>query len=308
MKSWLDKMFAARLRGLLSLLLVGALLSALAAQPSVFAQGQPDERTGSHSARLPLALEMVERAMSAACFERKTDPLGSVPIDEMQARPSLPLAHPDAIAGSKRAERLLPAARELTVAALRKLADEYKLDERRLRSSTARVRAVWEIDPDMDLRDNASVAMRTPHTIHFGTIFLAGLRSDEGMVSVLAHEITHIADGKEDALHPLFRAIGRRASILTGMRISGQRAEELTCDLIGEMVARAYIERNPNKEPLTRRMARSIEHNCVDEDDTDDDHLSPRNTMRALFALDPSLARDVSGGLIVSTPEPARSQ
>jgi hypothetical protein len=36
-----------------------------------------------------------------------------------------------------------------------------------------------------------------------------------------------------------------------------------------------------------------VEHNCVDEDDTDEDHLSPRNTMRALFALDARLAGEV---------------
>ena len=40
----------------------------------------------------------------------------------------------------------------------------------------------------MDSRDNASVYLSRPHVITFGTIFLAGLRSDEGMISVLAHE------------------------------------------------------------------------------------------------------------------------
>lgn len=261
------------------------------------AQSGQDGRTGSHSSRTlppPVERETVERAMSTVCTERLSDPLGSMPIDEMQTRPSLPLAHPAAVAGTHRAERLLPLAKELTVAALYQLASEYNFDEGKVRSAASRVQAVRQIDPDMDLRDNASVAVRTPHVIHFGTIFLAGLRSDEGMISVLAHETTHIADGKEDTLHPLFRLIGRRASSLTGLHVTGQRAEELTCDLVGEMVARAFIERYPSKEPLTRRLARAVEHNCVDEDDTDDDHLSPRNTMRSLLALDPVLARDLT--------------
>jgi hypothetical protein len=238
---------------------------------------------------------IVERAMGAVCMERSQDPLGSVPIDVMQARPSLPLAHPDAVAGLKRAERLLPQARDLVVASLRDLSTEYNIEEARIRIATARVLAVNKIEPDVELRDNASVILSTPRTIYFGTIFLAGLQSDEGMVSVLAHELTHIADGREDSLHPLFRLVGRRAATLTGMRIAGRRPEELSCDLVGAMVARAYIERTPGKEALARRLARAIEHNCVEEDGTDEAHLSPRNTMRALLALDPTLGSEIMG-------------
>src|SRR5438034_5066884 len=50
----------------------------------------------------------------------------------------------------------------------------------------------------IDARDNASVLLREPHTIEFGTIFLAGLRSDEAMISVLAHELTHVASGRSE--------------------------------------------------------------------------------------------------------------
>jgi predicted metallopeptidase len=249
----------------------------------------------SHETARPIEPEMIERAMSAVCEEREADPLGSVPIDEMQARPSLPLAHPDTIAGTRRAERLLPVARELAIAALRELADEYGLAPTRVRDAVARIKAVKNIEPDMELRDNAAVVLSDPHTISFGTIFLAGLRSDEGMVSVLSHELIHIADGKSDTLRPLFRVIGRRAASLTALSIYGHRPEELTCDLIGAMAANALVARTPNTESLPRRLARSGEHNCVEDDDTDEDHLSPRNTMRAVFALDPELARDIMG-------------
>jgi hypothetical protein len=247
----------------------------------------------SHETSRPIEPEMIEHAMSAVCEEREADPLGSVPIDEMQARPSLPLAHPDTIAGTRRAERLLPVARELAIAALRQLADEYGLAPARFRDAVARIKAVKNIEPDMELRDNAAVVLSDPHTISFGTIFLAGLRSDEGMVSVLSHELIHIADGKTDTLRPLFRVIGRRAAMLTALSIYGHRPEELTCDLVGAMAASALVARTPNAESLPRRLARAVEHNCVEEDDTDEDHLSPRNTMRAVFALDPELARDI---------------
>ena len=103
----------------------------------------------------------------------------------------------------------------------------------RVSAAIQRVDAVKRIKPDVDARDNASVVLREPRTIEFGTIFLAGLRSDEAMISVLAHELTHIASGQPDSLRLLFRAIGKRAAIRTGLRIQGQRAEELACDLVG---------------------------------------------------------------------------
>jgi hypothetical protein len=148
----------------------------------------------------------------------------------------------------------------------------------------------------MDSRDNASVFLRNPHTIVFGTIFLAGLPSDEGIISVLAHELVHIADGSEDSLNLLFRAVGNHASKLTGMKIRDQKAEELTSDLIGTLVAASYVSVAPNYEPIARRLSRSMEHNCVSQDEGDDDHLSPRSTIRALLTLNPALSRELVYG------------
>ena len=235
----------------------------------------------------------LEQAMGVVCAERARDPLGSVPIDEMQARPSLELNHPEAIIGAQRAGRLLPVAKELVIQALRQLAAEHKIQAWRIRAAAARVQAVTEIMPDPDLRDNAAVMMSDPHTIRFGTIFLVGLPSDEGMISVLSHELTHIADGRPNSLQPLFQLVGRRAAILTGLKINGQKAEELTCDLVGVRAARRMIAITPNNEPLQQRLARTLEHNCVDDDDTDEEHLSPRSTMRAVLALDAALARQI---------------
>jgi hypothetical protein len=59
------------------------------------------------------------------------------------------------------------------------------------------------------------------------------------------------------------------------------------------MAARAYVATMPSYEQLSRRIARSVAHNCVEEDEGDEDHLSPRNTIRALFALDPVLTREL---------------
>src|SRR5687768_11573426 len=244
--------------------------------------------------------ELVERAIDAACKERRRDPQGSVPIDEMQGRPSLPVRSAEAIAGSDRAQRLLPLAKNLVIESLTRLASEYKISSRtsrlKLEQAKQRVLRVRRIKPDMDSRDNASVLMRNPVTITFGTIFLAGLPSDEAMISVLGHELVHIADGDRDALRVLYRAIGNRASALTGLDIRAQRAEELTCDVVGALAAREFVADTPDYVPLPRRISRAVAHNCVAEDEGDEDHLSPRNTIRSLLSLNPSLTRELVYG------------
>lgn len=245
--------------------------------------------------------EVIDLATVAVCKERISDPKGSVPIDDMQARPSLPVASPEAVAGAARAQRLLPTAKNLVEVSLRRLAADYHLNNRngsnpRVQRAIARVRAVRSIRPDMDSRDNASVFMKNPHTIVFGTIFLAGLPSDEGVVSVLAHELVHIGDGGEDNLRQLFLAVGSRASRLTSLKIYGQPAEELTCDLVGTLAARVYVSATPSYEPLPRRISRSLAHNCVEQDQGDDDHLSPKVTIRALLTLNPTLSRELVYG------------
>jgi hypothetical protein len=169
-------------------------------------------------------------------------------------------------------------------------------DTLRLNRAVARVAAVRLVKPDVESRDNASVLLHRPSTIIFGTIFLVGLPSDEGIISVLSHELVHIADGEEDSLSILFERVGNRASALTGLKIHGQRAEELTSDLVGVLAARAYVARAPNYEPLPRRISRSLAHNCVEQDEGDEDHLSPRNTIWALLALSPTLSRELVYG------------
>lgn len=272
----------------------------------------PAQKSGSHPTRNraplpPEAKALVESAIGIVCSQAKLDPQSSIAIDEMQARPSLPVHSPEAKAGAERAQRLLPLAKSFMISSLRQLAAEYGVDksprfQARLRQATARINAVKRVRPDMESRDNASVYLSRPHVITFGTIFLAGLRSDEGMISVLAHELMHIADGENDSLRPLMTAVGSKASDLTGLEIRGQRAEEITSDLIGAMASRAYVASTPGYESVARRLARSIQHNCVDLDEGDEDHLSPRNTIRALLALNPVLVRELINDREERTP------
>ncbi len=256
-------------------------------------QSKAVENPTSHSSHVSpprFFLEHINRQMATICTERANDPLGSLPIDEMQMKPSLPVDNPAVLEGLKRSERLLPTARGLAIQALTDLAGSNHLESWRLRRAIRRISAVTTVKPDMDLRDNASVYYENQRTIHFGTIFLAFLKSDEGMISILAHELTHIGDGKTNVLQPLFSSIGLQASREIGMPIEGSRPEELTCDLIGVMAARKLIDKGSSQETVVRRISRSVEHNCVSRDETDEVHLSPRNTMRALLALEPFLA------------------
>ena len=270
------------------------------------------QKSGSHSSRVrssmtPEAKALVDNAIGIVCTQAKLDPQSSVAIDEMQARPSLPVHSPEAKTGAERAQRLLPEAKNLAISSLNQLAVEYGLNKSprfrlRLSQATARINSVRRVRPDMESRDNASVFLSKPHVITFGTIFLAGLRSDEGMISVLAHELMHIADGDHDSLRPLVGAVGNKASDLTGLDIHGQRAEEITCDLIGAMAARAYVASTPGYESIARRLARSVQHNCVDVDEGDEDHLSPRQTIQALLALNPVFVRELINDREERTP------
>jgi len=260
-------------------------------------------KSGSHpSPPRPTMTEaartLLEEATGIVCTQAKLDPRSSVAIDEMQARPSLPVEHPDAQSGAARAQRVLPIAKNLVISSLQQLIVEYNFKRspmfaRRIAQAIERVQAVRRIRPDVESRDNASVLLSRAHTILFGTIFLAGLRSDEGMISVLAHELMHIADGEGNSLRPLVSVIAAKAAKLTGMDISGQRGEELTCDLVGMMAVRSYVLSSPDYESITRRLSRSIQHNCVEADEGDEDHLSPRNTIRALLALHPVLVLEL---------------
>jgi hypothetical protein len=272
-------------------------LSFLLCFSTAFAQSKTHPAR-AHASMSPEAKELLEQAIGVVCTQAKLDPKSSLAIDEMQGRPSLPLQSPEARAGAERAQRMLSVAKALVISSLRQLSTDYgfqtsKNFNERLTQAIARVNSVKRVRPDMESRDNASVYLSRPHVITFGTIFLAGLRSDEGMISVLAHELMHIADGDNDSLRALVGAIGNKASDLTGLDIHGQRGEEVTCDLIGAMAVRAYIVGTPDYESIARRLARSIQHNCVELDEGDEDHLSPRNTIRALLALNPGLVREL---------------
>src|ERR1051325_1577901 len=83
------------------LLLIFLLLASFTAAPS-------QDRSGSHTTRVrssmsPEARALLDEAIGVVCTQAKLDPKSSVAIDDMQARPSLPLQSPEARAGAERA-------------------------------------------------------------------------------------------------------------------------------------------------------------------------------------------------------------
>ncbi|MDQ5827128.1 MAG: hypothetical protein M3441_23440, partial [Chloroflexota bacterium] len=213
----------------------------------------------------------------------------TIPIDQMAAARPLPLNHPKVIAGRKRAEKLLPVAKRLVPVALSRLAADYNLEALSLNWIYNRVKSVNVIKPEVEAHDNAYWRPSEPNAIIFGTIFLAGIRSDEAMITVLAHELTHAINGTDQSLQPLFARVEARASKVGRISLRGGMAGELTCEAVGLQAMRALTGRALGKG-TTKHLARAVGKNCVQRDLADANHLSPREMLRVLLALEPQLA------------------
>ncbi len=247
--------------------------------------------------------DIIDRAAISICEERVRDPQGSIPIDQMAAQPALPLTDSKVIAGRKRAERLLPVAKRLVPSVLSRLAADYNLEAISLNWIYERVKTINVIKPEVDAHDNAYWRPSDPSAIVFGTIFLAGIRSDEAMITVLAHELTHAINGTDQSLNPLFARVETRASRLGKLSISESMAAELTCEAVGLEAMRAHTGRALGKG-TTRRLARALGKNCVQRDLADSNHLSPRETLRVLLALEPELTMAIT--VVESKKRPLR--
>lgn len=287
-----------------SMIILGGLVAlCIHVVPLPFGSAQTRDRrqTKANEGRQPKAddarwqeHDIIERAVASICEDRSRDPQGSIPIDQMAAQQALPLTNQKVIDGRKRAERLLPVAKKLVPAALSRLAADYNLEPLNLDWIYSRVKTVNVIKPEMDAYDNAYWRPSEPNAIVFGTIFLAGIRSDEAMITVLAHELTHAVNGTDQSLQPLFNRIDSRVSRLRNLSIQESMAVELTCEAVGLQAMRSHTGRALDKR-TTRRLARAVGKNCVQTDLADATHLSPRNTLRALLALEPELAMAITG-------------
>lgn len=264
------------------------LFSMMVATPFTGSQGHDGKipKTTKREVRNGKPIDLVERAITTICRERVRDPMGTVPIDEMAVQPPLPLTDSRVVAARSRAQALLPVARRLVPFALTKIAANYNLEPLSVRWIVERVQAVSFIKAEVGQHDNAVWRPSEPDTITFGTVFLAGLRSDEAVLAVLAHELTHAVDGTDRALQPVFMRIASKASSSMGTLAAG----ELVCDLVGIEVLRDHVGQTSKGGNTRQRLSRALQQDCVRQDLADQTHLSPRETMRTLLELQPKFA------------------
>jgi hypothetical protein len=266
------------------------------------AQIRQQQQTSSNERRMPAQTlrperralveesSIIDRAIISICEQSAQDPYRTNPIDQMALQRELPLTDSQVIARKKRAEKLLPIAKRLLPTELSRLAAAYNLEETSFSWILTRLKAVSTIKMEVELHDNAVWRSSEPHAIVFGTVFLNGLKSDEALITVLAHELTHAINGKDKSLQPLFMRIGARVSEIRKMPVPSNIAAELTCELVGLQVMREHTAGASSKDNL-RRLARAMGKNCVQWDLADETHLSPRETLRTLLLVEPELTK-----------------
>lgn len=243
----------------------------------------------------------VDRAINSICEARRRDAQGTIPIDQMAFAPPLPSTDSRVSAAKARATALLPIAKRLVPFAVRRVAIANGVEPKNPKWIITRVQAIKTITPDPSLRDNALWRPSEPDTIFFGTVFLAGLRSDEAMLAVLAHELTHAVNGTDKGLDPVFTRFSKR--ILPEQVISENVLVELVCEMVGLETVRDYINQTKRRRLGTGlRLGRALQKDCVQTDLSDEHHLSPRETMRMLLQIDVGLVNTLSG----EKPGPAK--
>lgn len=238
----------------------------------------------------PEKIVTVDTAIAAICAERVKDPQGSVPIDVMASQRALPVNNRLVVAGKARAQQLLPVAKRLVPVVLSRIAGG-NLDANSLNRIAARIEAVDTIKAEVDERDNSAWRPGDPRSIIFGTNFLTGLRSNEAMIAVLAHELTHAASGTEQTLQPFFMQVRANVAQLGLASVGPNAAMELACEIVGVQAALEYINQTPSAGMTKQRFARVLEKDCASKAVGDSSHLSPRATMRVLLSLNTELAR-----------------
>jgi hypothetical protein len=191
--------------------------------------------------------------------------------------------------GIKNGERLLPIAKQLALASLRDLSARFEISEANLRTAGAQIDAVNSIALDEDANDAAWVSDEDPTRIYVGAAFALDLRSDENAVFLLAHELAHVAAMNEN-LHRFIQNVARYTVENSDISLGDEQTEDLACDFIGEQTLVKFIRAHATNEATPQRLAHALDYSCyASGDESDEEHLSESDTLRALLVLDPKL-------------------
>ena len=197
--------------------------------------------------------------------------------------------------GIERAERLLPLAKKLVIESLRQLPAEFNASPGEVARAEHFVNAINSVVLDMDLDDAAEFEDDSPDSVRIGPGYALFLETDEETIMLLGHELTHAAE-QERNLNEFVRTVATKVETDAGVYPGRAQRHDLTCDFIGEQVLKRFIKLNPSKESSALRLSHALDYNCDDDnDDSDDEHLSQDDTLKALLSLDPELNRLILG-------------
>lgn len=192
--------------------------------------------------------------------------------------------------GMKRLERLLPLAKRLTLESLQRLSADFGISPNALQQAERHVKAIERIALDPELGNSAEVSDEFPSEVHLGPSFALDVTTDEDAALLLGHELTHVATWGE-SLGRFIDGVAQTAQLTAGVYPTLEQREDLACDFVGAEVAKRLIQLYPNDEPAARRFARLLDYNCGSnaDEDSDEEHLSQADTLRALLGLDAEL-------------------
>lgn len=193
--------------------------------------------------------------------------------------------------GIGNARKLLPLAKELTIATFRRHAADFHLSSVDLEQIEKYITAVNSIMLDESLENVAEVDDEKPQEILVGAEYALTLTEDEEAILLLCHELTHVAvwSGR---LAPFIENSAQMAGQTAGVFPTEDQQEDLACDYVGAQALKQFIRLRPNRESAAARLSLALGNGCEPgtvDDEGDEEHLSEGETLRALIGLDPEL-------------------
>jgi hypothetical protein len=267
------------------------LLSLACSSPHENSQSQRSRAVKPHINAQPIAIPSEREALQKLC-EESSSRTNNISFTEEDLRSGDRRAWQQAAKGIENTRKLLPLAKELTIAAFREHAANFHLDNSDLEQVERYIQAVNSIELDESLDNVAEVDDAEPQKISIGPGYALNLTADEEAIMLLGHELTHVAAWSE-RLSPFIESAAQKARQVAGVSTAEDQKEDLACDYIGTQALKQFIRLRPTKESAAQRLSIPL-GGCEDStegDLSDDEHLSEGDTLRAMLGLDPDLKK-----------------
>jgi hypothetical protein len=186
--------------------------------------------------------------------------------------------------GMRNVRRVLPLAKTLTVEALRSAGLRFGVPVPQMEAAERLISSANRLTFDKRLGDVAMVDDRYPSEIRIGPACAASLVSDDAAVFILAHELVHVANARDD-LGAFTGVVTREAKSMACVSPTDGQEGDLACDFIAELVLRNFARKHPTNQCPEERICLTL----MSGNAGDKTHLSDAQTLRALIGLDPQL-------------------